>query len=135
MHHDIDPEENVSLFFRESRKKCFAAAYTIDKAIATLFGRPPRISSQYSTQKLPLDLTDDETMAEGDAQASNMSKLTQTGWNTDGVVRRSSWLRVRGLLSLVREDILHLSLATVRGHLQERALSVLLAKSIPLLIC
>jgi hypothetical protein len=122
MHHEIESQADVSCFFKESRKKCFGASYTLDKAIATLLGRPPRISSQYATQSIPLNLSDEETMADGDELLSHMSKLNANGWNTDGMIRCCSWIRTRTLVARIREEVLLLSLGKEGIDIEARAL-------------
>ncbi|KAH8801776.1 hypothetical protein F5884DRAFT_807811 [Xylogone sp. PMI_703] len=119
MHHNIDSKTGASFFFKESRNKCFAASYTLDKAIATLLGRPPRLLSSYFSSSLPLDLTDEEAMADDGELILSTAKLDVNGWNTDGRIRSSSWIRVRTLVSFVREEVLQLSLGTATSGILE----------------
>ena len=75
-----------------------------------------------ATQSLPLDLSDEETLMEGDMLALNIGKLDVAGWNTDGMIRSSSWIRVRELVSFIREEILQLSLGNINFDQKDRTL-------------
>ncbi|PYH92418.1 hypothetical protein BO71DRAFT_457457 [Aspergillus ellipticus CBS 707.79] len=103
---------NIPIFLRETRRRAFAVAYQLDKSIATFLGRPPRISHRHSDCKLPLDI-DEECLAADSAHIQlALRALDEDGWNSrlDGVYQRSSWIRVRFLISTFREEILELSL-------------------------
>ena len=94
----------------ELRKRIFCAAFATDKQLATFTGRPPALSRRYCNCQLPLDLTEAQLEAEGEELDQILSRLDVNGWNTDGVVSRASISRAWMLLSLVRDEILELSL-------------------------
>ncbi|KAF2474541.1 uncharacterized protein BDR25DRAFT_109618 [Lindgomyces ingoldianus] len=110
----IHCEENyeIPFFLRESRRRMYAATYKSDKTLATFFGRPPMMAWRYSDRKLPLDL-DDDIIATDDTELLNnaLSRLDSDGWNTEGKIWASSWIRLRFQLSMFRERVLELSLS------------------------
>ena len=94
----------------EIRKRVFAACFVVDKQLATLFGRPPRLSRRYSNCSLPLDLEDEEIMLQGDARAEKLSKLNAKGWNTEGRLTKIGCRRANMIGSLIRDEVLELCL-------------------------
>ncbi|KAF2185061.1 hypothetical protein K469DRAFT_726933 [Zopfia rhizophila CBS 207.26] len=103
---------DVPFFLRESRRRIYAATYKSDKTLATFFGRPPMMAGRYSNRKLPLDI-DDNMITTSDPEVLNevLSKLDSDGWNTEGRIWASSWIRLRCQLSVYKERVLELSLA------------------------
>ncbi|ORX97546.1 hypothetical protein BCR34DRAFT_165121 [Clohesyomyces aquaticus] len=110
----IHCEENyeIPFFLREARRRMFAATYKSDKTLATFFGRPPMMAWRYSDRKMPLDL-DDNILATDDVEILNdaLSRLDADGWNTEGKIWASSWIRLRFQFSVFRERVLELSLS------------------------
>ncbi|KAF2652265.1 hypothetical protein K491DRAFT_719106 [Lophiostoma macrostomum CBS 122681] len=99
-------------FLREARRRLYAAVYRSDKTLATFFGRPPMMAERYSDRKVPLDL-DDNTISTSDPDALNraLAKLDENGWDTDGRIWSTSWVRLRYNMAVVKEQILEQSLA------------------------
>ncbi|KAF7588523.1 hypothetical protein BBP40_005550 [Aspergillus hancockii] len=112
LHRDPQQPNALPMFLVESRRRLFAAAYHLDKSIATFLGRPPRISFRHSDCRLPLDINDNAL--EGDLAELEVAlqSLDSEGWNTQGVIQRASLLRQRFLISTFREEILEVSLLT-----------------------
>jgi hypothetical protein len=67
--HKVDgpADENCPFFLKQLRRCCFAAAFFVDKSVATFVGRPPLINFRYCSLALPYDLDDDMLLAPGDA--------------------------------------------------------------------
>ncbi|PYH80980.1 hypothetical protein BO82DRAFT_365431 [Aspergillus uvarum CBS 121591] len=104
--------KDLPIFLAETRRRIFAAAYQLDKTVATFLGRPPRISIRHSDCKPPLDLAD-EILTVDNAHLQLITRtLDVSGWNLQEppVFQRASWIRVRFELSTLREEILELSL-------------------------
>ena len=121
LHQDSTLRENAPPFLVEMRRRTFAAAYNIDKSIATFLGRPPRIQSHYSIFCPPLDLSDDEAMLEeGEELSRAIARLDYDGWNPDRMIHMATWTRVRYKLARIREEVLHLSLGRIPEDLAER---------------
>jgi hypothetical protein len=97
---------DTPFFLAECRRRIFARAYHYDKFMASLFDRPPRVSKRYSDCEMPLNLSDEDVLAEPVVLEKACRRLTDDGWNTDEVFLPSSWTRVRSLTAELREEIL-----------------------------
>ena len=78
-------------------------------------GRPPALSRRYTTCKIPLDLSDNEIMAEGEELQAIRNKLDPNGWSTSGQIHPSTSCRAWMLMSLIRDEILEISLGPPLG--------------------
>ncbi|KAL4908817.1 hypothetical protein BDW74DRAFT_187331 [Aspergillus multicolor] len=116
---DREHEESFPFFLQEIRKRVMVCAYAIDKELATSLGRPPRICSRYCHLPMPLDLTYEEIVTQGNREAALLT-LDADGWNTGGNLTVGVRLRVALLTSLLRESILELSLSPGTQHIQDR---------------
>ena len=103
MHRVVEQPHSVPAFLTQARKKIFHSAYNIDKLTATFFGRPPRIPKHYCNTTLPLDV-DDRTFFDGLSPAGTM--LDTNAWNKDSRLYPATWIRVRSLISQVKERVL-----------------------------
>ena len=83
-------------------------------------GRPPTLSRRYTTCQIPLDLSDDEIMAEGEELEIIKSKLDRNGWSTSGKMYPSTMCRAWMLMSLIRDEILEISLGPPLGAHETR---------------
>ncbi|KAF2266303.1 hypothetical protein CC78DRAFT_153536 [Lojkania enalia] len=113
-------------FLREARRRIYAAAYRSDKMLATFFGRPPMMALRYSDRPMPLDI-DDTILATSDPKVLNetISRLDNEGWNAEGKIWASSWIRLRFQLAMFKERILEHSLAGRRdGDVAEKLLTI-----------
>ena len=95
----------------ELRKRQFIGVFITDKTLATMTGRPPLLSRRYSTCQLPLDLSEEQLMADEPELSHIRSKLDSDGWNTSGEVYPSTWARALLLMNLIREEVLEMSLS------------------------
>lgn len=116
-----EPKAELPLFLAEIHRKIFWFAYISDKNFATFFGRPPMINGKFCLCRMPLDLEDSQLALGGEALARALDELDQEGWNPNSVVGRSSWLRVSGINTKFREEILELSLGADTENLDGRA--------------
>lgn len=105
----------------ELRKRVIALAHERDKELATFVGRPPRLSQRYFTVDLPLDLPDSVLIGPVEDFEAAKAKLDVNGWNRDAVIHPVSSLRAILLLSLIREDVLELSLGPPMLNIAQRA--------------
>ena len=110
LHRGSDIGNSPSFKVSELRKRILCSAFATDKQLATYTGRPPALSRRYCNCQIPLDLTDEQLEAEGEELAEILNKLDVNGWSNDGVVSRASIARAWMLMSLVRDEILELSL-------------------------
>lgn len=112
LHQGNRPGPECPFFLAELRKKIFISAYGHDKVVATFLGRPPRLSHRYCKMEHPLDLSDDQLFSEGAELEHAISTLDEDGWNTQGRLNRTTWLRVWFQHCRIREDILEIALGS-----------------------
>lgn len=70
---------------------------------------------------MPLDLSDDQLFLEGSQLDSVLSRLDSNGWNTDGRLNRTTWMRVWFQHCRIREDILEIALGSDDQDVAHRA--------------
>ena len=104
----------------EFRRRLFCYVFITDKQLATFTGRPPALSRRYTTCQIPLDLSDDEIMAEGEDLQTVRAKLDPNGWSTSGKIYPSSACRAWMFMSLIRDEILEISLGPPLGAHETR---------------
>lgn len=114
----------LPFFLVEHRKRLLLGAYAIDKELATFLGRPPRISCRHIDVDLPLDITYDELLAEPDIRDAAIAQLNQDGWNTRGIITRTTFVRAMYKIGQVRELVLELSLNSHREDLEKKILDI-----------
>ncbi|KAF7196321.1 hypothetical protein HII31_02388, partial [Pseudocercospora fuligena] len=124
LHQGNRPGPECPFFLAELRKKIFVSAYGHDKVVATFLGRPPRLSHRYCKMEYPLDLSDDQLFSEGAELEAALSTLDQNGWNTQGCLNRTTWLRVWFQHCRIREDILEIALGSDDEDIERRAQEV-----------
>lgn len=112
LHLENESTENFPFFLRQWRRRCFIAAFSIDKVIATFVGRPPLMNGRFCTLAAPLDLDDETLVAGGDLLDKAISKLDSAGWNTEGLLHTITPTRLRYQLAIIREETLELVLGT-----------------------
>lgn len=107
-----EPKEDYPENFMASelRKRQFIGVFVTDKTMAAMSGRPPLLSRRYSTCQLPLDISEDELIAEEPRLSEIKSKLDSHGWNTSGEVYPSTWARGLLLMNIIREEVLEITL-------------------------
>lgn len=110
LHRESQQPGAVPLYLLESRRRLFAAAYQLDKSITTFLGRPPRISWRHSDSRLPLDISDEALVADPPTSILGEGLLHDNGWSIHTTFQRSSWIRLRFIISTFREEILEVSL-------------------------
>lgn len=120
-HKGFAGEESVPQYLAELRKRVVALAHERDKELATFVGRPPRLSRRYCTVDLPLDLPDSIVMGPVENFEAARAKLDDNGWSGDVMVHPVSRLRAMLLLSMIREEVLELSLSPPMPNTAQRA--------------
>ena len=119
LHRGSDTTNSPSFMVAELRKRIFSSAFAQDKQLATLTGRPPALSRRYSNFQLPLDISDEDLMADEETLTIALSKLDADGWNTEAGKSPVTICRAWMLMALSRDEILEISLgpAFESGHL------------------
>ena len=95
---------------KELRRRLFIATFVHDKIRATFVGRPPLLSRHYCSWALPLDLSDEDIMESEENLDIAKAKLDDNGWNQEGKVCSATRARAFMLASLLRDEILEISL-------------------------
>lgn len=106
IHRESSHAGKIPFFLSECRRRTFAAAYHIDKLVCTFFERPPRILRRFSDCKMPLDLLDDELLADSIKAEQTGFQLDSEGWSPTARFASSTWARIRYVLGVFREEIL-----------------------------
>ena len=106
IHRESTHAGKMPFFLSECRRRTFAAAYHVDKLICTFFERPPRILRRFSDCKMPLELLDDEVLADTNKAELTGLQLDPEGWSPTARFASSTWARIRYVLGVFREEIL-----------------------------
>lgn len=114
-------EESKPPYVAELRKRVMALAHQRDKELATFVGRPPRLSRRYYTMDLPLDLPDSIIIGPVEQFETARAKLDENGWSGNVMENPVSRLRADLLLSMIREEVLELSLGPQIPNIAEQA--------------
>ncbi|KAF2104073.1 hypothetical protein NA57DRAFT_28355, partial [Rhizodiscina lignyota] len=121
LHQEKKADTKIPFFLAEIRKKTFLYAFANDKGLCTFLGRPPRLLSRYCMIQMPLDLSEKQLYSEGAELEAAIASLDESGWNRSGEIRRTTWARVWFINSLVREEILDMSLSLTIDDILPRA--------------
>ncbi|KAI2607917.1 hypothetical protein GGR54DRAFT_633195 [Hypoxylon sp. NC1633] len=126
LHQGVKAGGRPPFFLAEIRKRLFAQAYSGEVGVATLLGRPPRISYRYCNFQPPLDLSVAQLLLEGDDLALAIASLDERGFNTTGKIRRVTWMITWQGFARLREEILDLTISQyTRDEILQRAESIL----------
>ncbi|KAF2646414.1 hypothetical protein P280DRAFT_544778 [Massarina eburnea CBS 473.64] len=115
---------NLPAWLLETRRRIFCSSYMQDKTISTFLGRPIRMSKRHTDIKMPLDLSDEELMADEATFNKAVGRLDANGWNTGGRYLRASWVRIRYISSQFLEEILDFALVKVNENVEEQLLDI-----------
>lgn len=124
IHRETTHAGKVPFFVSECRRRTFAAAYQVDKLICTFFDRPPRVLRRYSDCKLPLDLSDDELLADRSNIEQAGLLLDNDGWSTTARYVSSTWSRLRYVLGVFREEVLEFPFRPLTAENKARLMQV-----------
>ncbi|KAI1377106.1 hypothetical protein F4677DRAFT_459447 [Hypoxylon crocopeplum] len=126
LHQGVKSSDRVPFFLSEIRKRLFTQTYSAEIGMATLLGRPPRMTYRYCNFQAPLDLTVSQLVLEGDALALALASLDDKGFNTTGRIHRVTWMKTWQGFAPLREEILDLALGEyTRDEILHHAESIL----------
>lgn len=108
LHRDMHMDRPVT-FVSELKRRVFTVVFFIDKGSSLLTGRPPALSYRYCKFKMPLDISEEDSMNEEDLKRA-VQKLDANGWSTGGKVLQSTTNRTSSMLGIVLDEILEVSL-------------------------
>lgn len=106
--HQREVDERAPFFLIEIRKRTMVAAYSMDKAVATFLGRPPRITRRYCNFSIPLDIGWEDLLADASSRHAAIQRLDSDGWDRHGGSEGTK-PRVSMLTSSIREMVLEIS--------------------------
>ena len=78
----------------------------------TFTGRPPPLCRRYTTTPLPLDISDDVLFSGELAMVKALDDILPNGWNRNGTLYPSTFIRARAQISFLREEIFEIAI----GH-------------------
>ncbi|KIW04634.1 uncharacterized protein PV09_04380 [Verruconis gallopava] len=107
---EIKADSRTPFFIAELRKRNRISVYGQEVALASMLGRPCRLSHRYTSLELPLDLTDAEIFSEGEQLRAALAKLDSDGWRVPSEWNRTTYMRANMLHAPRREDIVDISL-------------------------
>jgi hypothetical protein len=123
IHSDIGGKGSELTIWIQMKRRMFASIFTIDKVLATFTGRPPMLSSRYSSTPLPLDISDEVLLTGGQTLIRAVAALDPNGWNTEGKLFSTTLVRARNMFARILEEILEIALGPDNtGKKIERAL-------------
>jgi hypothetical protein len=67
---------------------------------------------------MPLDISDEALATDDMVLDYSPDDFDENGWSIHGVVQRSSWIRVRFIISTFRDEVLEVSLQRVTPELE-----------------
>ncbi|RSL74533.1 hypothetical protein CEP53_000127 [Fusarium sp. AF-6] len=97
----------------EYKRHLFAQVFSVDKHGVAFTGRPPLLHRQYCTTPLPLDLSEEELVADEATFTSAVAALDANGWNTHGGIYVSTFCRARVMIIYLLDEIMELALSPV----------------------
>src|SRR6478735_2552796 len=77
----------------ESKRRLAARIFTIDKVMVSFTGRPPLIGRRYFSTPLPLDIRDEDLLADQATISRARKTLDEDGWNRDGEMHSATLIR------------------------------------------
>lgn len=105
VHQEASITSGAPFFLAECRRRCFAKSYHLDSLLSSLFNRPPRILRRFADCKLPLNLSEEELLADPVRVEQACSKLSSDGWNPEGTYFPTTAIRLRYLTGEIREEV------------------------------
>ncbi|KAJ6123734.1 hypothetical protein N7471_011051 [Penicillium samsonianum] len=108
--HRLTPAKEITPF-SQHRATLASSMYYYDKCHSLFNARPPMLSNRYCQCPLPLDLGEEDVYGGRERLTVAIAKLDSNGWNTNGQIFATTWLRALAMLSPIREGILELTLS------------------------
>ncbi|KAL5092837.1 hypothetical protein Trisim1_000572 [Trichoderma cf. simile WF8] len=94
----------------EYNRRLVAQIFNNDKFCVAFSGRPPLLSRRYCTTPLPLDLRDEDLVADQATLQKAVQELDDRGWNTKGEIYPVTLIRARRMLAAALEEVMEIAL-------------------------
>ncbi|KAI1291192.1 hypothetical protein F5Y03DRAFT_400914 [Xylaria venustula] len=114
-HAETNHTEYQPTFSTEMKRKLCAVVYIFNIICVSFTGRPPLMTSRYVITPLPLDLNDDDLKLEHTSLVDKVSQLDPLGWNQDGGLYSTTFIRAWGMLASIREEVFQIALGKSAG--------------------
>ncbi|KAI8651248.1 Fungal-trans domain-containing protein [Fusarium keratoplasticum] len=95
----------------EYKRHLFAQVFSVDRHGVAFTGRPPLLHRKYCTTPLPLDLSEEELVADEATFTNAVAALDANGWNTHGGIYVSTFCRARVMIIYLLDEIMELALS------------------------
>jgi hypothetical protein len=95
----------------ENKRRLFSQSFVSDKLGMIFTGRPPLISQRYCSTPLPLDLRDEDLLADPVTLDRAVRALDSRGWNTEGKIYATTIMRARCMIAFIRDEIFEAGLS------------------------
>ncbi|KAH7140937.1 hypothetical protein EDB81DRAFT_692488 [Dactylonectria macrodidyma] len=96
----------------ENKRRIFAEIFNGDKFGVSFTGRPPLVNRRYCSTPLPLDLRDEDLIADEPTLMAAVNALDGRGWNTKGELYPTTLVRGRYLIATILDELIDVALDT-----------------------
>ncbi|KAL7933181.1 hypothetical protein V8C35DRAFT_305115 [Trichoderma chlorosporum] len=94
----------------ENKRRLIAQIFNGDKYCVAFSGRPPLLNRRYCSTPLPLDLRDEDLIADAATLQRAVKRLDDRGWNTQGRIYPVTLIRARRMLAALLEEVMEIAL-------------------------
>lgn len=105
-----DSPEYIPTAQSENRRRIAAQIFSVDKAGVVFSGRLSQMSHRYFSSPLPLDLQDEDLVADESTLNAAISLLDDKGWSTRGTLGSATVIRARCMMALIRDELIEVTL-------------------------
>lgn len=111
---DLHVADGSSLYkpnaWSENNRRLAASIFVFDKLDVMINGRLPLIGHRYYTAGLPLDIRDEDLIADSDMLDRAVNSLDERGWNTQGGLYPATVSRARCMMALIRDEVIEMTM-------------------------
>ncbi|KAH6604513.1 hypothetical protein Trco_006220 [Trichoderma cornu-damae] len=93
----------------ENNRRLVAQIFTTDKNCVAFSGRPPLLSRRYCSTPLPLDIGDEDLVADEATLQKAVQELDERGWNTRGAIYPATLIRARRMFAAILEEVMEVA--------------------------
>ncbi|KAF5002161.1 hypothetical protein FDECE_10706 [Fusarium decemcellulare] len=111
--HAISEKPNyVPTLCSENKRRIAARIFTIDKVMVSFTGRPPLLGRRYFSTPLPLDIGDQDLLADTATTIRAVQALDKDGWNRNGnaLLHSATLTRARLQIAVIKDEMLEIAL-------------------------
>ncbi|KAL6357296.1 hypothetical protein LRP88_07454 [Fusarium phalaenopsidis] len=110
LHAGFDNPNYVPTLSTENKRRIAARVFTIDKVMVSFTGRPPLLGRRYFSTPLPLDIRDEELLADQETLTRAVQALDEHGWNRNGELHSATLTRARVQIAVIKDEMLEIAL-------------------------